>query len=116
MSTLPFDARMLDSGGYTDRGTARATIIDWIVGRPTDGLSTPAAVARVPGVNSTFGFASITEVEDALRAQSYLPQRGLATALFLALAIEKPLLLEGEAGVGQDRGGQGARQGDWARG
>jgi MoxR-like ATPase len=44
---------------------------------------------------------SIEDLEQALRAQSYLPQRGLATALFVALAIEKPLLLEGEAGVGK---------------
>ncbi|MEA2304672.1 MAG: hypothetical protein QOH43_1952 [Solirubrobacteraceae bacterium] len=46
-------------------------------------------------------FGSITEVEDALRGQGYLPQRGLASSLFLSLAIEKPLLLEGEAGVGK---------------
>ena len=44
---------------------------------------------------------SIEDLEQALRAQSYLPQRGLAAALFVALAIEKPLLLEGEAGVGK---------------
>ena len=47
------------------------------------------------------GFGSIDEVEAALLAESYLPQRGLATSLFLALAIQKPLLLEGEAGVGK---------------
>jgi MoxR-like ATPase len=47
------------------------------------------------------GFQSIGDLEDALLRQSYLPQRGLATAVFLALAIEKPLLLEGEAGVGK---------------
>jgi MoxR-like ATPase len=47
------------------------------------------------------GFESIAELERALLAQDYLPQRGLATALFLALAIQKPLLLEGEAGVGK---------------
>jgi MoxR-like ATPase len=46
-------------------------------------------------------FGSIAEVEDALRAQAYLPERGLATSLFLSLAIKKPLLLEGEAGVGK---------------
>jgi MoxR-like ATPase len=46
-------------------------------------------------------FETIDELEDALRKQSYLPQRGLATAVFLSLAIEKPLLLEGEAGVGK---------------
>jgi MoxR-like ATPase len=52
-------------------------------------------------VTTSVGFQSIGELEDALLAQSYLPQRGLATAVFLALAIEKPLLLEGEAGVGK---------------
>src|SRR5439155_185760 len=31
----------------------------------------------------------------------YLPDRGLATALFLSLQLEKPVLLEGEAGVGK---------------
>jgi MoxR-like ATPase len=52
-------------------------------------------------VTSGTGFQSIGDLEDALLRQSYLPQRGLATAVFLSLAIEKPLLLEGEAGVGK---------------
>jgi MoxR-like ATPase len=52
-------------------------------------------------VSAARAFGSITEVEDALRGQGYLPQRGLASSLFLSLAIEKPLLLEGEAGVGK---------------
>jgi MoxR-like ATPase len=52
-------------------------------------------------VTSGPGFQSIGDLEDALLAQSYLPERGLATAVFLSLAIEKPLLLEGEAGVGK---------------
>src|SRR6478735_3146721 len=47
------------------------------------------------------GFQSIDELEEALLKASYLPQRGLSTAVFLSLAIEKPLLLEGEAGVGK---------------
>jgi MoxR-like ATPase len=46
-------------------------------------------------------FASIDELESALSESSYLTDRGLATALFLALTLEKPLLLEGEAGVGK---------------
>jgi MoxR-like ATPase len=46
-------------------------------------------------------FASIDELETALRDADYLPDRGLSTALFLALALSKPLLLEGEAGVGK---------------
>jgi len=46
-------------------------------------------------------FRTIDELEAALRAADYLPDRGLSTALFLSLALEKPLLLEGEAGVGK---------------
>src|SRR5713101_6840192 len=46
-------------------------------------------------------FASIDELEAALARASYLPDRGLSTALYLSLTLEKPLLLEGEAGVGK---------------
>jgi MoxR-like ATPase len=46
-------------------------------------------------------FTSIEALEAALLRASYLPDRGLATALFLALRVRKPLLLEGEAGVGK---------------
>jgi MoxR-like ATPase len=46
-------------------------------------------------------FGTIDELEAALRDADYLPDRGLATALFLSLALEKPVLLEGEAGVGK---------------
>jgi MoxR-like ATPase len=46
-------------------------------------------------------FRTIDELEGALRKADYLPDRGLATALFLSLALEKPVLLEGEAGVGK---------------
>jgi MoxR-like ATPase len=43
---------------------------------------------------------TVEDVERALAGQAYLPDRGLATAVFLAGALEQPLLLEGEAGVG----------------
>jgi MoxR-like ATPase len=46
-------------------------------------------------------FASIDELDSALAEASYLADRGLATALYLSLRLEKPLLLEGEAGVGK---------------
>src|SRR5690349_8854582 len=46
-------------------------------------------------------FTSIDELDAALSEASYLADRGLATALYLALTLEKPLLLEGEAGVGK---------------
>ena len=43
----------------------------------------------------------VAEVRDALLAHDYLADDGLATAIFLALALQRPLLLEGEAGVGK---------------
>ena len=44
---------------------------------------------------------SVEAVRDALAAHDYLADPGLATAVFLALTLERPLLLEGEAGVGK---------------
>ena len=44
---------------------------------------------------------SIDAVMQALQAQNYIAERGLATAIFLALRLKKPLFLEGEAGVGK---------------
>lgn len=46
-------------------------------------------------------FDSIDEVQTALESQGYIADRSLATAVFLCLRLEKPLLLEGEAGVGK---------------
>jgi MoxR-like ATPase len=51
-------------------------------------------------------FESVDEVERALSGESYLPDRGLATAVYLALAMRRPLLLEGEAGVGKTEVGK----------
>ena len=38
---------------------------------------------------------------EALEAHDYLPDTGLATAVYLALKLRRPLLLEGDAGVGK---------------
>jgi MoxR-like ATPase len=45
--------------------------------------------------------ATIDEVQDLLRQQLYITDRGLAVAIFLALKLQRPLFLEGEAGVGK---------------
>ncbi|MFO1067113.1 MAG: MoxR family ATPase [Geminicoccaceae bacterium] len=45
--------------------------------------------------------ASIDDTVALLRTGSYVPNRPLATALFLALKLGRPLFLEGEAGVGK---------------
>ena len=41
------------------------------------------------------------DVSAALSEQGYLPDDGIATAVFLAMTLHRPLLLEGEAGVGK---------------
>jgi MoxR-like ATPase len=46
-------------------------------------------------------FGSADEVARAFADESYLADRGLATAIYLSLAMGRPLLLEGEAGVGK---------------
>src|SRR5579859_1451765 len=46
-------------------------------------------------------FATIEEVQRAMFAHNYIADRSLATAVFLALKQRKPLLLEGEPGVGK---------------
>ena len=45
--------------------------------------------------------ASIDAVQNLLRGQSYVADRGLAVAIYLALTLQRPLFLEGEAGVGK---------------
>ncbi len=44
---------------------------------------------------------SVEELTEILRGQAYLADRGLATTVFLALSLGRPLLLEGEPGVGK---------------
>ena len=46
-------------------------------------------------------FATIDDLQRALAAHDYVADRPLATAIYLALKLQKPLLLEGEAGVGK---------------
>ena len=44
---------------------------------------------------------SIDQVQNLLRDQQYVADRGLAVAIYLALTLQRPLFLEGEAGVGK---------------
>ena len=48
-------------------------------------------------------FNGVDSVQEALTGQDYIAERSLATAIYLALQLKKPLFLEGEAGVGKDR-------------
>jgi len=57
------------------------------------------ARTKTDGVLSTA--RTIEDVEKLLADQRYVADRDLAVTIFLALALEKPLFLEGEAGVGK---------------
>ena len=47
------------------------------------------------------GFDSIDSLRGGLTRERYLVDEGLATVVFLALRLKKPLLVEGEPGVGK---------------
>jgi MoxR-like ATPase len=62
--------------------------------RESDAVSEPGRKpAAIPG--------SIDETLDLLAGADYVADRSLATVLFLALRLGRPLFLEGEAGVGK---------------
>jgi MoxR-like ATPase len=46
-------------------------------------------------------FDSIETIEKSLLQEKYIPDRSLATVLYLAWSLKKPLFLEGEPGVGK---------------
>jgi len=59
-------------------------------------VSDPAS--QEPSVKAS---RSIEDLRTALRSRNYLCDRSLATTVFLALELGRPMLLEGEAGVGK---------------
>jgi MoxR-like ATPase len=56
----------------------------------------PAPTERLAGLPENVG-----QLTDLLRQGGYLADRGLATALFVAMSLPRPILLEGEVGVGK---------------
>jgi MoxR-like ATPase len=44
---------------------------------------------------------TVRELTETLRRGDYLADRGLATAMFVAMSLQRPILLEGEVGVGK---------------
>jgi MoxR-like ATPase len=61
------------------------------------------------------GVGSVQAAQAALASQSYLADRPLALAVHLAAALEQPLLLEGEAGVGKTEVARALAAGTGAR-
>lgn len=52
-------------------------------------------------MSANTNFQTIDQVQEALKQQNYIADRSLTTSIFLALKLNKPLFLEGEAGVGK---------------
>jgi MoxR-like ATPase len=65
----------------------------------THGVPLPPQAPHV--ADTAFSPTTVDDVSAALARHSYIADRGLATAIFLALKRHKPLLLEGEPGVGK---------------
>jgi MoxR-like ATPase len=61
-----------------------------VTDRPSDGREVSAVAVD-----------SVPELQEQLRAEGYLAGRGLATAAFIGLRLGRPILLEGEVGVGK---------------
>ena len=66
-------------------------------GKPT--RKTPKKTAQTSGEYQAP--ESIEDVQNLLRDQGYISDRALAVPIFLAMKLQRPLFLEGEAGVGK---------------
>ena len=71
------------------------------VGVRGDACQTGKVQPDQPRPSDTESELDVEGVARALREHDYLADEGLATAIFLALRLRRPLLLEGEAGVGK---------------
>src|SRR5215831_2620160 len=84
--------RRLGSGGDTGMSVNPAADDDIEPGTQLpDRPSAPAGTA----------FSSLEDVGEALMSQRYVADSSLAMAIFLACGLPRPLLVEGEAGVGK---------------
>lgn len=61
--------------------------------------ATPAAAQDTPAAAQPT--LTLEEVRSGLESADYLPDEGLVAAVYLAMTLRRPLLLEGEAGVGK---------------
>jgi len=59
------------------------------------------STAVEPHQHTGVSFDSVDQLSSRLADERYITDRGLATTLYLTLQLRKPLLLEGEAGVGK---------------
>jgi MoxR-like ATPase len=84
-----------DGGPGGDAGSTHARPTSDPAPRPSDPAPRPGPTALPAGVSDPASLAG------ALEGHGYLADEGLATAAYLALRLRRPLLLEGDAGVGK---------------
>ena len=58
-------------------------------------------MSGIPSASAATTPATIDALQQLLKEQRYVADRGLATSVYLALTLQRPLLLEGEARVGK---------------
>ena len=58
-------------------------------------------MSGIPSASAATTPGTIDALQQLLKEQRYVADRGLATSVYLALTLQRPLLLEGEAGVGK---------------
>src|ERR1700719_1250367 len=106
------------SSRWSRRPRSTSTPTDSSLTAPARGL-TSAPKSRQAGCMDTPADAaqpaSVDAVVDLLGAQDYLCDRRLATAILVAMRINKPLFLEGEAGVGKTEAARALAAGLGAR-
>ena len=59
------------------------------------------ALESVPVADPTAALDTVDAVQEAMERCAYVADRDLATSVFLAVQLDRPLFLEGEAGVGK---------------
>ena len=64
-------------------------------------MPSPAVMPGPPSSPTTTPFRSLDDVGEALMSQRYVADSSLAMSIFLACGLPRPLLVEGEAGVGK---------------
>jgi MoxR-like ATPase len=64
-------------------------------------MSNPCQAAAISPMSTTTLPTSIDDTAARLLALDYVPERALATTVFLALRLQRPLFLEGEPGTGK---------------
>src|SRR5690606_1271841 len=93
---------MTDSGALVDTFTSRAATGGVAIHRgEEDGRNLSTTTQATIHQHTGRTFESVDELENALKAEKYIADRGLATTRYLMLKLREPLLLEGEAGVGK---------------